>query len=101
MILLAVLPVFIKYGGGKGSGVAFYSIILIFLLPAIAKLIMKALKGVISFDFSLLSGMLNKLVIWLVDLHQLVLYLLITGIIALSLHISSRLSIRFYNKRTI
>lgn len=101
MVMLGVLPFFIKYGGGKGSGVAFFSIAFILLLPALSKLLMKALKGVISFDFNLFFRMVNNLVIWLADLHQLVLYLLITGIIAGSLSISSRLSIRFYNKRNI
>jgi len=62
MILLTVLPIFIKYGGGKGSGVAFFSIVVILLLPAIAKLIMNALNEVISFDFSLISSMINKLI---------------------------------------
>jgi len=101
MVLLVVLPLFIKYGGGKGGGVAFLSIAFILLLPALSKLLLKAFKGGSSFDFSLLFRIANNLVIWLADLHQIVLYLLITGIIAGSLSISSRLSIRFYNKRNI
>ncbi len=101
MVLLAVLPLFIKYGGGKGSGVAFFSIAFILLLPALSKLIMKAFKGKISFDFSVLFRLVDTLVIWLADLSQLVLYLLLIGIIAVSLIISSRLSISFYKKRNI
>ena len=77
MILFTVFPLLFKYGAGKGGGIGFYCIAFILILPALSKLIMKALKGVFSFDFSFFSEWAKNMISWLNNLHLLVLYLLL------------------------
>jgi hypothetical protein len=64
----------------------------------VIKFVLKALQGILAFDFAFFNRMLHAVIKWILGLTTFQAYLLIFGIIALVILISIGLSVRFYNK---
>lgn len=98
MILSFIFPFIFKFGPGKGITAALITqISLMIAVPAI-KFVLKALQGILVFDFAFFNRMLHSAIEWIVGLTAFQAYLLIFGIVTLVILVSMGLSVRFYNR---
>ena len=98
MILSFIFPFIFKFGPGKGITAALVTQIgLMIAVPAI-KFVLKALQGILAFDFAFFNRMLHSAIKWIVGLTAFQAYLLIFGIVTFVILVSIGLSVRFYNR---
>ncbi|MFC2128921.1 ABC-2 transporter permease, partial [Bacteroidota bacterium] len=76
MILLTMLPFIFKYGGGKGSGMIFFSLMFIVLLPSLSKLLLDAFKDSISFNFDFITEKIKDILNYLSEVDPIFIYLI-------------------------
>lgn len=98
MILSFIFPLIFKFGPGRGVIAALITqISLMIAVPAI-KFVLKALQGILAFDFAFFNRMLHSVIKWIVGLTAFQAYLVIFGIVTLVILVSMGLSVRFYKR---
>ncbi len=98
MILSFIFPFIFKFGIGKGVTAALISQISLMITVPMIKFAIKALQGILSFDFAFFNRMLHTAIRWIIGLTAFQAYLLIFGIVSLVILASIGLSVRFYNR---
>lgn len=98
MILCFILPFIFKFGVGKGVTAALITQISMMIAVPLVKFVLKALQGILAFDFAFFNRMLHAAIKWIIGLTRFQAYALIFGIVAFVILVSIGLSVRFYNK---
>jgi len=98
MILSFIFPFIFKFGAGKGITAALIMQISLMIAVPVIKFVLKALQGILAFDFAFFNRMLHGAIKWIVGLTAFQAYLLIFGIVTFVILVSIGLSVRFYNK---
>lgn len=98
MILSFIFPFIFKFGPGKGITAALITQIGLMIAVPVIKFVLKALQGILAFDFAFFNRMLHAVIKWIVGLSAFQAYALIFGIVALVIFVSIGLSVRFYNR---
>jgi len=101
MILSFIFPFIFKFGAGKGVTAALIAQVSLMIAVPVIKFVLKALQGILAFDFAFFNRMLQTAIKWMLGLSRFEAYALIFGIVALVILISIALSVRFYNRRDI
>ena len=98
MILSFIFPFIFKFGPGKGVAAALVTQVSLMIAVTLIKFILKALQGILVFDFAFFNRILHSAIQWIVDLSAFQAYLLIFGIVSFVIFVSIGLSVRFYNR---
>jgi len=98
MILSFIFPFIFKFGPGKGVTAALVTQISLIIAVPLIKFVLKALQGILAFDFAFFNRMLHSAIQWIVGLTAFQAYLLIFGIFSFVILFSIGLSVRFYNR---
>jgi hypothetical protein len=98
MILSFIFPFIFKFGAGKGIMAALITQISLMIAVPVIKFVLKALQGILAFDFAFFNRMLHSAIKWLVGLTTFHAYVLIFGIVSFVILVSIGLSVRFYKK---
>jgi len=98
MILCFILPFIFKFGAGKGMTAGLITQVSLMIAVPVIKFVLKALQGILAFDFAFFNRMLHAAIKWLIGLSRFQAYALIFGMVALVILVSIGLSVRFYNK---
>ncbi len=98
MILSFIFPFIFKFGPGKGVTAALVTQISLMIAFPLIKFVLKALQGILAFDFAFFNRMLHAAIKWIIDLTAFQAYLLIFGIVAFVILVSIGLSVSFYKR---
>ena len=101
LILIFILPFIFRFGTTKGLLAAISAQIGLFFIIQFFKFILKALRGIFSFDLAFLKGFFNSIGRWVTGLETDETYLLMfIGLIILIL-LSLGLSTRFFKNKDL
>jgi len=98
MILSFIFPFIFKFGPGKGVTAALVTQISLMIAVPVIKFVLKALQGILAFDFAFFNRMLHTAIKWIVGLSAFQAYLVIFGIVTFVILVSIGLSVRFYSR---
>jgi len=98
MILCFIFPFIFKFGTGKGMTAALITQTSLMIAVPVIKFVLKALQGILAFDFAFFNRMLHAAIKWIIGLTAFQAYALIFGIVALVILVSIGLSVRFYKR---
>ena len=98
IILCFIFPFIFKFGPGKGVTAALITQVSLMIAVPLIKFILKALQGILVFDFAFFNRILHSAIQWIVGLSAFQAYLLIFGIVSFVIFVSIGLSVRFYNR---
>lgn len=101
MILCFIFPFIFKFGAGKGVTAALIVQVSLMIAVPVIKFVLKALQGILAFDFAFFNRMLQTTIQWMIGLTRFQAYALIFGVVAMVILVSIGLSVRFYNRRDI
>lgn len=93
-----IFPFIFKFGAGKGIAAAVIAQIILMVSVPLIKFVLKALQGILDFDFAFFNRLLHSALKWLVRLTAFQAYVFILGIVAFVIFVSIGLSVRFYNR---
>jgi hypothetical protein len=96
MVLSFIFPFIFKFGPGKGVTAALITQISLMIAIPVIKFVLKALQGILVFDFAMFNRMLHTAIKWIIGLTAFQAYVLIFGIVSLIIFASIGLSVRFY-----
>lgn len=98
MILSFIFPFIFKFGAGKGVTSALIAQVSLMIAVPVIKFVLKALQGILAFDFAFFNRMLQAAIKWLLGLTAFQAYALLFGIVTLVILVSIGLSVKFYKR---
>ena len=98
MILSFIFPFIFKFGPGKGVTAALITQISLMIAVPVIKYVLKAMQGILEFDFAFFNRILHSAIKWIVGLTAFLAYLLIFGIVTFVILVSIALSVKFYSR---
>ncbi len=96
-----VFPFIFKYGSGRGSQTAIFTILILTLLDPVVRSLSNLIEGYFKLDFSFITGLFDSTMDYITHLSPIEVYSVIIMIFLIIISISIVLSQKFYSTKDL